>query len=285
MGKLGNRFRLALVTGGSSGIGKAIAEALDRDGVPVVATARDPQRVESRGGIVGEALELATVGTVGGPEALVAALNRIVDRHGVPDLLVNNAGFGHFGFFGGQTEAGIRGQLSILLEGPIWTVQHLLPFIRDKGGGAVVNVASLAAELPMPGFAVYNAAKAGLAQFTRSLILEGRGDGIQYLDFRPGDFRTSFNRAAGVDERLLEGDEATVWAAVEEHLNAAPEPEIAARALIRGLRRGRSGTVRTGTFFQARVAVLGTRLLPFSVLGRCIQMYYGIGCKRRGGGS
>ncbi len=284
MGDLGERFRLAWVTGGSSGIGRAIAEALDAEGVAVVATARDAGRVERRGRIVGEALELGDLGSAGGPDRLRAAIDGIVGRHGVPDLLVNNAGFGNFGFFGNQPEAMIGAQFSVLLTAPVLMTRHLLPLMRAGGGGAIVNVASLAAELPMPGFAVYNAAKAGLAQFTRSLILEGRGDGMQYLDFRPGDFRTPFNRAAGVDGRELEGDEATVWEAVERHLNGAPAPERAARCLIRGLRRGRSGTVRTGTFFQARVGAFGAKVIPFDVLGKWIQMYYGVGRRKVGKG-
>lgn len=277
MGCLAKRFRLALVTGGSSGIGRAIVRALDAEGIRVIATSRDAGRIEASGHVVGEVLELSELGRKDGPERLRNALDAMVVRHGVPDLLVNNAGFGCFGFLQHQEPSRIEAQLSILLHAPIAVTRHLLPGMMAHGGGAVVNVSSLAAELPMPGFAVYDAAKAGLAQFTRGLMVEADGSRMQFIDFRPGDFKTPFNRSASSGERELSGVEARVWKAVEDHLNAAPGPEMAARSLVRALGKGRSGTVRTGTFFQARLAVAGAKLVPFRIMKNWIRRYYRIG--------
>jgi short-subunit dehydrogenase len=151
--------------------------------------------------------------------------------------------------------------------------------MRTRSRGCIVNVSSLAVEFPLPFMVGYNVAKAGLSAFSESLIVESRGSGIRVIDFRPGDFRTDFNQAmqsASPATSTRNTPEARAWFALEKNMNAAPLPIRAAADLHRALVRQRSGTVRSGSFFQARLAPFGARLLPAGIRRRLAAGYFGL---------
>jgi hypothetical protein len=110
------------------------------------------------------------------------------------------------------------------------------------------------------------------------LILDTRGAGVTIIDFRPGDFRTGFNRrmALSADIDRLSPACARVWAALERNMSAAPPPARAARDLRRAVLRNRSGVVRSGGFFQARLAPAAARLAPGRVVRFLLLRYFGL---------
>jgi NAD(P)-dependent dehydrogenase (short-subunit alcohol dehydrogenase family) len=122
---------------------------------------------------------------------------------------------------------------------------------------------------------LYSTAKAGLSGFSRALMLESAAAGVQVVDFQPGDFKTDFNRAA-IRPAGGEAWEARAWARFEELLEHGPLPARAAADLRRALAGGRSGTVATGEFFQARVAPLAQRLGGRRLVRWFIRKYYRI---------
>lgn len=261
--------KTALVTGASRGLGRAFATRFLREGLRVVGTARDPSAVEPLEGVTWLRLDL-------GDAAQLATLRGSWDeRVGPVDVLVNNAGFGDFGPLEQFSTEAVRQHLAVLLEAPIGLAQAVLPGMRARRSGAIVNVASLAAELPIPFLTLYDAAKAGLAGFSQALQLETAGSGVQVVDFRPGDFRTEFYRHSHCDT-AGRAELARTWEAMQAHVAQAPVAEGAADALWRALRRGRSGTVRTGSWFQARLAAWGARHLPERWMRRRILAYYGL---------
>jgi short-subunit dehydrogenase len=137
----------------------------------------------------------------------------------------------------------------------------------------VVNISSLAAEFPLPYMALYSAGKAGLSALTRSLIITERAGGVQFIDCQPGDIRTAFNANMARREALSAAEE-RAWRRMEANLAAAPGAERAAGDVMRALRRGRSGVVRTGSWFQTCLAPLGMRILPVAILIWAIRRYY-----------
>ena len=150
------------------------------------------------------------------------------------------------------------------------------------GRGALVNVSSLAVEFPLPFMSGYNAAKAGLSAFSESLMVEVAGTGVIVIDFRPGDYRTGFNQADAAQPRRVSPPPARAGVACSAPGRAGGQPAGGARArraaadLRRALRRGRSGTVRSGTFFQARLAPLLARLASARGCGaRFLARYFG----------
>lgn len=268
--RLADRHAVALVTGASSGIGKAIAEALFNEGLAVYGTSRNPNRANLNPDIQWLPFE------GGQADATVRFISENKDLLTRINILVNNAGSSCFGEVENQSPAALSNQVQLLLEAPMALTRAVLPEMRARGGGAIVNVSSLAAEFPLPYMAAYTAAKAGLSAYTRSLILTEAGKGVQLIDFQLGDFRTAFNEAMAPAQELS-AREQRAWDQFEKHLLAGPPPEQAARDLLEALARGKSGTVRSGGFFQARLAPLGLRLFPRGCLLWMMRRYHGIG--------
>lgn len=248
---LRDEFRTALVTGAASGLGAAFVAMLRAEGLQVWGTSRSRERVPDRDGFHGLALELADDASI---EAAWAEAERA--SSGI-DLLVNNAGAGLFAPFADLSDAEWEQQVRVLLHGPAGLARRAVRAMHGRGHGCIVNVTSLAAEFPIPCMSAYDAAKAGLVAMTASLAMECAGTGVRVLDFRPGDYRTNFNdgmrRASGVDGPA--GAVASrVWRRIDGLMRSAPGPALAAADLRRALVRRRGGVVRSGSFFQARVA-------------------------------
>lgn len=251
---LSARYRTAFVTGASTGLGLAFADMLLEEGVRVWGTARDPRRLPERAHFTAVALELADGGAA---EAAFCAAERAA---GGFDLVVNNAGYGVFGGFAGTDFSVWQRQMEIMLVNTTRLAHAALRGMLTRGRGALVNVSSLAAEFPLPFQSAYNVAKAGLSALSESLMIETRGTGVIVLDFRPGDHRTDFEASVRRPAELPDPAQRRAWAAFSRMMATAPTPDHAAGALRRALRRGRSGTVRTGRPFQA---VLGPFLARF----------------------
>lgn len=265
---LSSRYRTAFVTGASTGLGRAFAEMLLREGVEVWGTARDPARLAPRARFHAVALEL---GDGAAAERIFLAAER---EAGGFDLVVNNAGFGAFGGFAATDFSLWQRQMEIMLLHTARLSHAALRGLLARRRGALVNISSLAAEFPLPYQAAYNVVKSGLSALNESLMFETEGTGVIVIDFRPGDYRTDFEGAVTRPERLPDAAQERVWAAFHRLMENGPAPAHAAEALRRALARGRSGTVRTGRFFQA---VVGPFLARFGSLGlrrRIIAKYF-----------
>lgn len=276
MRPLAERYRAAFITGASAGLGRAFAQMLLEEGVVVWGSARTAERLDglrSSANFHPVVLELAdAAGTLAAYEQAQAAAGGF-------DLVVNNAGYGVFAPFADEPFGTWEAQLAAMLVQPMRLAHCALQAFRARDRGTLVNVSSLAVEFPLPYMSGYNIVKAGLAALSESLLVETAGTGVTVVDFRPGDYRTGFNRAmsrmssrppnpnGGID-RL-----SPVWQALEAHLAAGPDVGRAATDLRRALRRGTRGTVRSGSWFQATLAPAGAGLLP-PALRRALRSRY-----------
>lgn len=267
MARVSLPYRKALVTGASSGLGHAFAAMLLKEGIPVVGISRRPEVDFGCGGYFPVAVDLADL------EVLPEQLERVFAAHPEIDLVINNAGFGHLAPLENLTPEAVRAQLAVMLAAPTLLAGRAIRAFQAHGRVAcLVNVSSLAAELPLPLMPVYNACKGGLSALSDSLLLDAAAaSSCRVIDFRPGDFNTAFAERMegrcdwnGVDLREV----------MDRHHAAAPSVELAVPVLRRALVRGVSGRVRVGTFFQAKLAPLGTRLLPSRWLRAAIRFYY-----------
>jgi short-subunit dehydrogenase len=263
-------YRQALVTGASRGLGRAFALALLAAGVEVWGTSRDGTRLPE--GVRALALDL------GDPDSIARLVSRLRDEAPELDLLVNNAGGGTWCPFDEFPADELERQWRVLLAAPVSLCRAFYPLFAERKHGAIVNVASLAGQFPIPFMSTYSAAKAGLSAFSRTLMLEATGSGVAVVDFQPGDYATGFNDNMHRPhrERSASSRETRAWDCCEEHLHAGPPPEHAARALLRALRKGGSRTVATGTFFQARLGPLLARVLPASIVRWYLRGYYAL---------
>ncbi len=212
--------RWALVTGASSGIGRAFAERLARDGHGLVLVARRGEVLDELGGRLRAEHGVPT-------ETLVADLSIEDDMRRVGrrltaepfvDLLVNNAGSGTYGALSDLDPEGEADEVRLLVLATVRLSQAALPGMLARQRGAIVNVASTAAFRPGPFHATYCAAKAFVASFTEALYEEVRGTEVAVLLVCPGATRTEFFERAGVDTSRLP---TVAWSTPEQVVDGA----------------------------------------------------------------
>src|SRR5262252_6986105 len=186
-------MKRVFLTGASSGIGLAIAKSLTARGDEVWGTSREPARLPQLPNAHPVRLDLSDSNSIeqGFKEALSQA--------GYFDVVINNAGSGHFGAAEHLSDAEIESQFRILVFGHLRLMRLSLAAMRARGKGLIINVTSLASRLPVPFMAAYNAAKAAMAAFTMSIQLELPDSGIHIVDLQPADICTDFNRSVVKD--------------------------------------------------------------------------------------
>jgi NAD(P)-dependent dehydrogenase (short-subunit alcohol dehydrogenase family) len=214
MGEQALTGKVAVVTGGTRGIGRAIAEALVGHGVSVLIAGRDgaaAERVATQlvtagpGACVGAACDVRRYSEV---EAMMA---RAVDRFGGLDILVNNAGIAGRGAVADLPLEQWHMVIDTNLTGVFYCCRAAIPWIRKRGGGYIINISSLAGVNPIPNMSAYNASKFALNGFTEALMQEIRHDGIRVSYIMPGSVDTEFGgRTPGDAWRLAPSDVAHV---------------------------------------------------------------------------
>ncbi|HET8743718.1 MAG TPA: SDR family oxidoreductase [Gaiella sp.] len=189
----------ALVTGGSSGIGLAIARMLREEGYGLTLAARKVERLEA----AATELEAVTAAVdVRDEEACAALVATHLERHGGLDVLVNSAGVGIAGRIAETTTKQFDLQQSVNLRGAFLVTREALPALREARG-YVVNLASIAGTLATPGLATYGAAKAALIALTRSLDREEAGTGVRATAICPGFVDTPMAEWTGLPSQEM----------------------------------------------------------------------------------
>jgi len=194
--------RLVLVTGGSSGIGKSFIESIRRVNpeVEICNLSRsDPGSIYGPVNLIHQSCDLSS--PAGRKAASDWARERInsIDGPGKV-LIINNAGFGNYGAFSSRPTDLHLEMIGLNVIAPVELVARLIPCLLERGG-AVINVASIAAHQPIPTLAVYAASKAFLLHWSLALSEELRPAGVSVLAVCPGPTRTAFSKRAGFDRR------------------------------------------------------------------------------------
>jgi NAD(P)-dependent dehydrogenase (short-subunit alcohol dehydrogenase family) len=213
MGRLDGK--VAVVTGGNRGIGRAVVEALAEEGAQVTLTARAADSAARAAAEVGRGARGLACDVR--REEQVAELFADVERtHGGLDLLVNNAGVGIFQPIAEMSPDSWRTVIETNLNGVFYCCHAAIPLMRRRGGGYIFNVSSLAGVNAFANGAAYNASKFGLNGFSEALMQEVRYDGIRVSYLMPGSVATEFGRgsAARQDWALQGADVAAMVVAL-----------------------------------------------------------------------
>jgi len=267
MRKLGGVYSKALITGASSGLGKAFAELLIENGIAVWGTSRNPEIFEEERRITGIELDLNK------EKDLSAWFEHWDDQAGGFDILINNAGSGSFGDFADLARDELQNQIQVFLKSPLLLAQASFKRFRERKKGCLVNVSSVAGELWIPYFSIYNASKAGLSAFSQTLMLESSDSPPWIVDFRPADYKTNFNCNTKIAPNQSVPVTA-VWNRLMELMGKAPVPEKAAQDLLSAIGEFSHCTCYSGSFFQTRIAPLASRLFPISLKRAILRRYF-----------
>jgi len=221
--------KVAIVTGASRGIGAAIAVALAGAGAQVVVSSRKQENVEAVAAQIRAAGGTATAvaAHTGDAAAIAALVSTAVETYGGIDIVVNNAATNpHFGSLLTAEESHWDKTFEVNVKGYMRLIQACVPSMQARGGGKIINMASIAGKIPQPGMGVYCVTKAGVIMMTEVLAAELAPLNIQVNAIAPGFVKTKFSAAIWSDDAL----NAATLAAIPQQRMAEPE-EIAGIAL------------------------------------------------------
>lgn len=220
--------KVTILTGAGTGIGKGIARAFAREGAPLILASRNQANLEETAaevrGLGGQALVVPTDVT---DEAQVSALfARTMAEFGRVDILINNSGTFDGGPFEQLSLETWQKVLAVNLTGPFLCARAAMPIMKAQGGGRIINIGSISAQMCRPNAAPYNTTKHGLVGLTKSIALEGRDYNVVCSMLHPGNVLTE-RRAAGTKpqdaEPMMTVDElaltAVTMAALPLHVN------------------------------------------------------------------
>jgi NAD(P)-dependent dehydrogenase (short-subunit alcohol dehydrogenase family) len=227
--------KVAVVTGGTRGIGRAIAESLVSAGARVAITARDEQKLSntvSQLNQIGSGAAAAYVCDVRDYEQVKSVFANIARDFGGVDILVNNAGIGIFKSVESTTADEFRAVLETNVFGVFYCCHETIPLMKRRGGGYIINISSLAGTNAHPEMSAYNASKFGLNGFSEALMQEVRHDGIKVSYIMPGSVNTEFGGDEPSDQKSWQLQPTDI-ARVVMDLLAYPDRSLPSRVEIR----------------------------------------------------
>ncbi len=263
------REPVVLITGASSGIGRACAEHLHRRGCCVYGTSRDPASHDTPFPLI--AMDVTD------EAAVERGILWIAEQEGRLDVVVNNAGWGLAGAVEQTSITEAYAQMDVNFCGVLRVCRAVLPVMRAQGGGLIVNVSSMAGLVGLPFQSLYSASKFAVEGLTEALRVEVHPFGVRVVLIEPGDFRTAFQREwtdeARASDVYRERAERAI-AIMESDERSGSSPGQVARLLERII-RARHPRVRyvVGDLSQRMMAAL-RRLLPDAVIEWAIRSYY-----------
>jgi NAD(P)-dependent dehydrogenase (short-subunit alcohol dehydrogenase family) len=196
--------KIWFITGASRGLGRSLTETVLAKGDKVAATVRNIDSLKNLVDLYPESI-LPLELDVTDYERVHLVIEAAIERFGRIDILVNNAGFGMIGAAEAFTDQQVRSQLETNLYAPIEITRGVLPYMRDKRSGRILQISSIGGRIGNAGISIYQAAKFGLAGFSESLSKEVRDLGIFVTSIEPGGFRTDWGGDSMSFAKAVEG--------------------------------------------------------------------------------
>ena len=251
-------YRCVMITGASSGLGEEFAWQLAGRVARMVLVARRAERLESLASELRvkfpRAAVMVIVADLTDSGERVSAVEMAASAGFAPDLLVNNAGLGDYGEFATAEWSALEAMLEVNINALTHLSHLVLPQMIRRGGGAILNVSSLASTLPIPDFAVYAATKAYVSSFSEALRIELAEHGVRVMSLCPGPVKTEFGAVARREGSARDMPTSPYF--------YVPKEQVVAEALA-GLDRGKA---RVFPGLQVAAAGLLLGALPLFVL-------------------
>ena len=265
--------KVVLITGGSSGIGKAIGEYLVSRGYIVYGTSRTPERLSDQA-LTFPLLKLDVTDSANA----VAVVSHIHEKEGRIDVLINNAGVGITGPMEETPDEEIRRAFDTNFYGPINMMKAVLPYMRKQREGLVINITSIAGYMGLPYRGVYSATKGALALVAESMQMELYHLGIDICNIAPGDFNT--NIASGrYHAPILETSDykehyGRVMEVINDQMADSADPTLIGKKVARIIeKKNRKLHYKAGAFME-KVSVRLKRVLPDKVFNKLLLNHY-----------
>lgn len=262
--------KVILITGASSGFGKAIAERLAAKGNIVYGTSRKEKEDKNIHFLVMEVRDRQSVDS---------AISQIMKECGRIDVVVNNAGMGIGGSLELATNEEIELQMGTNFRGCVNVCQSVLPIMRGQGGGQIINLSSIGGVMGLPYQGFYSASKFAIEGFTEALAAEVRGFGIKVSMVEPGDFATNFtaqrlNSEATAKNASYAQSFARSLSIIEKEENGGLKPEILAKKIEKIINTRKPRLRYVVANLEQKLSVLLKRIIPGNWMVGILRDYY-----------
>lgn len=268
---------VVLVTGASSGIGKAVAERLANEGFRVYGTSRkaEGEQIVIAENASGGFLKLINL-DVRSDESAHKAAAYVVEKEGSIDILINNAGFGISGPIEETTPKEAISQFDTNFFGMHRMVRNVLPGMRERGKGLIINIGSVAGLFALPYQAFYCASKFAVEAFSEALRMEVKDFGIKVCVIEPGDTKTEFTQnryfCEASKDSAYKRSQRSVEKMMQDEQNG-PGPETIANIVVRLIKK-KNPPVRVISGFSYKLLVFLKRLLPSRLVVYLVSKLY-----------
>ena len=263
--------KVVLITGASSGIGKAIATFLSHKGYTVYGTSRNPKENENSNF---KMIALDVLKT----ETIQKAVDLIIAKEGRLDVLINNAGMGITGAIEETATVESKRVFNTNFFGPIEVMQTVLPFMRKQKNGLIINVTSIAGYMGLPFRGMYSASKGALELITEATNMEVKNFGINIVNVAPGDFST--NIASGryhapvLEESPYKKDYQNNLDLMDAHVDKGMQPDVMAKAIYKIINtKSPKIHYKVGAFME-KFSIVLKRILPDKVYEKLLMNHY-----------
>lgn len=266
--------KVVFITGVSSGFGNCISKKLINEGHIVYGTYR-------KNVVAIDKLNLIQL-DVTDRLSVNSAINKIIKEQGRIDVLINNAGMGYYGPIAEFTSEEIHEQMNTNFYGFVYTVQAVLPHMRQQNSGIIINISSLGGIMGLPYQAFYSASKFAIEGFSEALAIEELHNNIRVIVIRPGDFRTNFTQNRKSIQKLYQNHERiqqpflkTFEVIKNDELNGL-SPEILANKIVKIIRKKRPRFAYVIASFEQKLAVFLKNFLPNYLFFNILSKHYKI---------
>ena len=260
---------VALVTGASSGIGKAAALALVGAGFEVVGTSRNTSRLSPRQGVTYLDLDVTS------DESVSSVVEQVIDRFGRIDVLVNNAGLGNAGAVEESSIAQGQRIFDVNVFGLMRMTKAVLPHMRAQRRGRVINVSSLSGFVPSPFMAIYTSTKHAVEGYSGSLDHEVREHGVRILLVEPGPINTPFGDHSVQGDTpmpLYASGRRTFDEVLAKNTSGGDAPAVVAKVIVAAATDRNPKLRRTAGSTAAGISVFH-RVLPARIFDRIVRRF------------
>ena len=262
--------KVVLITGGSSGIGKSIANYLLSKGYIVYGTSRNPAKVDVKFNMV--ALDVLDINSI------KLAVSEIISKEGRLDVLVNNAGKGITGPIEDTPTNEMKDNFNTNFFGPIEVMKAVLPQMRKQKSGIIINVTSIAGYMGLPFRGIYSASKGALELITEAVSMEVKQFGIKVVNVAPGDFST--NIASGryhtpvFENSAYKEKYAENLALMDDHVDGGLDPKIMATSIYKIINTNTPKIHYKVGAFMEKFSIVLKRILPDKVYEKLLMNHY-----------
>lgn len=270
MYKINLMSKVILITGASSGIGKAIATYLHTKNYIVYGTSRNPDKLK---------LPFSTIPLdVTDANTIETAINNIIQKEGRIDVLINNAGKGITGSIEDTPTDEIRANFNTNFFGAIDVIKFVLPQMRKQQSGVIINITSIAGYMGLPFRGIYSASKGALELITEALSMEVKSSGIKAINVAPGDFAT--NIASGryhtpvYENSAYKQQYSQNLALINRDVDSGMNPEVMAKAIHQIIEKNSHKIHYKVASFIEKFSIVLKRILPDKIYQKILMNHY-----------